>query len=261
VRGSSRPLGGSSPLRNSGVWTTRHFALGPGAPARLGSLGTGGPRVGDACTSSGLADPPYVNLPNALGDLGAAAHLVSVTGRPQRRRRQVYARKGGRTRSLPSVRSAPAMAKRSRLMPLTPCLLVVSDVRQSGVRIPVSVSSKSSDGHRVILRVISHNRLEEGHHDDRHHQYRPCPPARGTARPGVPNLLRELLGRFIAQRCQVVPGSAGLALGHASATTTLSTYAHLRPTAEDRTRQASGRLAAAALGTAAADCTRTEEVL
>ena len=46
-----------------------------------------------------------------------------------------------------------------------------SYVRQSGVRIPVSVSLRVGDGHRVILRVISHNRLEEGHHDDRHDKY------------------------------------------------------------------------------------------
>ena len=29
------------------------------------------------------------------------------------------------------------------------------------------VAAEVGDGHRVILRVISHNRLEEGHHDDR----------------------------------------------------------------------------------------------
>jgi integrase len=38
------------------------------------------------------------------------------------------------------------------------------------------------------------------------------------------------------------------ALGHAKATTTLNTYAHLWPTAEDRTRQAAGALFAAAFG-------------
>jgi len=40
------------------------------------------------------------------------------------------------------------------------------------------------DGHRVILRVISDNRLEEGHHDGRQSEYRPCPPAAGAGRAG-----------------------------------------------------------------------------
>lgn len=37
------------------------------------------------------------------------------------------------------------------------------------------------------------------------------------------------------------------AMGHASATTTLSTYAHLWPTVEDKTRAAASGMAAAAL--------------
>ena len=37
------------------------------------------------------------------------------------------------------------------------------------------------------------------------------------------------------------------AMGHASATTTLSTYAHLWPTAEDKTRAAASGMASAVL--------------
>ena len=52
-------------------------------------------------------------------------------------------------------------------------------------------------GHRVILRVISHNRLEEGHHDDRCTQYRPRPLPQRAAGPGQPDLLRQMLTTFI----------------------------------------------------------------
>ena len=49
----------------------------------------------------------------------------------------------------------------------------------------------------MILRVnlSQHSRTEL--HDDRQVQYRPCPPARGTARQASPDLLRELLQTFI----------------------------------------------------------------
>lgn len=49
---------------------------------------------------------------------------------------------------------------------------------------------------------------------------------------------------LIAAGCDVV--TVQRALGHAKATTTLNTYAHLWPSAEDRTRQAAGDLFAAA---------------
>ncbi|WP_255556371.1 tyrosine-type recombinase/integrase [Tessaracoccus palaemonis] len=45
---------------------------------------------------------------------------------------------------------------------------------------------------------------------------------------------------LIAAGCDVV--TVQRALGHASATTTLNTYAHLWPTAEDRTRSAAADL-------------------
>jgi integrase len=51
---------------------------------------------------------------------------------------------------------------------------------------------------------------------------------------------------LIAAGCDVV--TVQRALGHAKTTTTLNTYAHLWPSAEDRTRQAAGQLFSAAFG-------------
>ena len=67
---------------------------------------------------------------------------------------------------------------------------------------------------------------------------------------GVTGFLLHDLRHFyasglIADGCDVV--TVQRALGHAKATTTLNTYAHLWPTAEDRTRKAAGGLMAAAL--------------
>ena len=56
-------------------------------------------------------------------------------------------------------------------------------------------------------------------------------------------------GGLIAAGCDVV--TVQRALGHAKATTTLNTYAHLWPTAEDRTRKAASGLFAAATTDAA----------
>ena len=52
---------------------------------------------------------------------------------------------------------------------------------------------------------------------------------------------------LIAAGCDVV--TVQRALGHARATTTLNTYSHLWPTAEDKTREAAGALVASALRT------------
>jgi integrase len=60
---------------------------------------------------------------------------------------------------------------------------------------------------------------------------------------------------LIAAGCDVV--TVQRALGHASATTTLNTYSHLRPTAEDRTRSAAEGLVLATLSPVFADSTRT----
>jgi integrase len=60
---------------------------------------------------------------------------------------------------------------------------------------------------------------------------------------------------LIAAGCDVV--TVQRALGHASATVTLNTYAHLWPTAEDRTRAAAAGMLADALGASTADSART----
>ncbi|MGO9157371.1 tyrosine-type recombinase/integrase [Mycobacterium sp.] len=59
---------------------------------------------------------------------------------------------------------------------------------------------------------------------------------------------------LIAAGCDVV--TVQRALGHSSATTTLTTYSHLWPTAEDRTRSAAGAVMRAALADSA-DSLRT----
>jgi integrase len=66
---------------------------------------------------------------------------------------------------------------------------------------------------------------------------------------------------LIAQGCDVV--TVQRALGHGSATTTLNTYAHLWPTAEDRTRNAAEAMFTEALGAKtenSADSTRTNRI-
>jgi integrase len=60
---------------------------------------------------------------------------------------------------------------------------------------------------------------------------------------------------LIAAGCDVV--TVQKALGHAKATTTLNTYAHLWPTAEDRTRKAADSMMADTLADPAADSVRT----
>lgn len=62
---------------------------------------------------------------------------------------------------------------------------------------------------------------------------------------------------LIADGCDVV--TVQRALGHAKASTTLDTYSHLWPSAEDRTRNAASSLAQQVLATPA-DSLRTEEV-
>jgi integrase len=68
---------------------------------------------------------------------------------------------------------------------------------------------------------------------------------------GLTHKLHDLRHYFasglIAAGCDVV--TVQRAMGHASATTTLGTYAHLWPTAEDKTRAAASEMAAAVLAT------------
>lgn len=76
---------------------------------------------------------------------------------------------------------------------------------------------------------------------------------------GLTHKLHDLRHYFasglIAAGCDVV--TVQRAMGHASATTTLSTYAHLWPTAEDKTRAAASEMAAVVLGTDLTATTRT----
>lgn len=75
---------------------------------------------------------------------------------------------------------------------------------------------------------------------------------------GVTYKLHELRHYFasglIAAGCDVV--TVQRAMGHASATTTLSTYAHLWPTAEDKTRAAATGMAAEVLAIESSDESR-----
>lgn len=70
------------------------------------------------------------------------------------------------------------------------------------------------------------------------------------------NLRHYFASGLIAAGCDVV--TVQRAMGHSSATTTLSTYAHLWPTAEDKTRAAASGLAAAVLATQA-DASRSRQ--
>lgn len=77
------------------------------------------------------------------------------------------------------------------------------------------------------------------------HQWRKVRDAAGLEEFTLHDLRHFYASGLIADGCDVV--TVQRALGHASATITLSTYAHLWPTAEDRTRSAAAGLMAAAL--------------
>ena len=72
---------------------------------------------------------------------------------------------------------------------------------------------------------------------------------------GLHDLRHFYASGLIAQGCDVV--TVQRSLGHSTATTTLNTYSHLWPTAEDRTRKADGAMMDAAL-VVTADSARTE---
>ena len=76
----------------------------------------------------------------------------------------------------------------------------------------------------------------------------------GTAAYKIHDLRHFFASGLIAAGCDVV--TVQRALGHASAQTTLRTYSHLWPTAEDKTRGAAAGIMAASL-TAPADSSRT----
>lgn len=79
--------------------------------------------------------------------------------------------------------------------------------------------------------------------------------AAGLDRVRLHDLRHFYASGLIAAGCSVV--TVQRALGHQSATTTLNTYAHLWPTAEDQTRKAAAGLMRSAL-TIPADSLRTE---
>lgn len=87
------------------------------------------------------------------------------------------------------------------------------------------------------------------------HQWRRACQAAGVAGFTLHDLRHFYASGLIADGCDVV--TVQKALGHAKATTTLNTYAHLWPTAEDRTRAAAAGLMSAALS--AADHSRTAD--
>jgi integrase len=87
------------------------------------------------------------------------------------------------------------------------------------------------------------------------HQWRKSTSAAALSGLRLHDLRHFFASGFIASGCDVV--TVQRALGHASATTTLNTYRHLWPDAEDRTRTATDRLMAAALDNPA-DHLRTE---
>lgn len=76
-----------------------------------------------------------------------------------------------------------------------------------------------------------------------------------TDRPAADVTATYYASGLIAAGCDVV--TVQRSLGHAKATTTLNTYAHLWPTAEDRTRKAAESIMSAPLGRQAANRPQT----
>lgn len=92
------------------------------------------------------------------------------------------------------------------------------------------------------------------HQNDVDHWWRK---ARSVLKGGAPRLhdARHFYASgLIAEGCDVV--TVQRALGHKSATTTLNTYSHLWPTAEDRTRAAAERILTAAFPDVYPSCTK-----
>jgi integrase len=85
------------------------------------------------------------------------------------------------------------------------------------------------------------------------HRWRLTCAAAGVTGIRLHDLRHFFASGLIAEGCDVV--TVQRALGHKSATTTLTTYSHLWPSAEDRTRAASGRLLSAALADVYPSCT------
>jgi integrase len=91
------------------------------------------------------------------------------------------------------------------------------------------------------------------------HRWRTTKDAAGVTGVKLHDLRHFFASGLIAKGCDVV--TVQRALGHSNATVTLRTYAHLWPSAEDRTRMAAAAMMADALGGAgsSADSVRTGE--
>ena len=87
------------------------------------------------------------------------------------------------------------------------------------------------------------------------HRWRTTLAAAGLTGVKLHDLRHFYASGLIASGCDVV--TVQRALGHASATTTLNTYSHLWPTAEDRTRRAAEELFADSCGLGADSATST----
>lgn len=90
-----------------------------------------------------------------------------------------------------------------------------------------------------------------------HFRWRDAASRAGVAGVRLHDLRHFYASGLIAQGCDVV--TVQRAMGHASATTTLSTYSHLWPNAEDRTRNAAASLIRSSLADPA-DSVRTGKV-
>ena len=101
---------------------------------------------------------------------------------------------------------------------------------------------------------LFHNRGQPWHNNAVTHRWRTTRRRAGLDTVRFHDLRHFYASGLIASGCDVV--TVQHALGHDSATTTLSTYAHLWPTAEDRTRAAAADL----LSAASADCLWTEAI-
>lgn len=86
---------------------------------------------------------------------------------------------------------------------------------------------------------------EPPHQNTVGHRWRTACRAAGVTGVTLHDMRHFYASGLIASGCDVV--TVQRALGHAKATTTLNTYAHLWPTAEDRTRKAAGDLLATVL--------------
>ena len=109
--------------------------------------------------------------------------------------------------------------------------------------------------HRKDPRTPSRDAGQPPHQNTVGHRWRTTLAAAGLTGVKLHDLRHFYASGLIASGCDVV--TVQRALGHASATTTLNTYSHLWPTAEDRTRRAAEELFADSCGLGADSATST----